>query len=765
MSTASVSIPVPGSGFGAAVDVSSLVGEKTVALSGRYRGAYVLYGSHDGVRFAPLLIFNAGGIEGIKLTFRGSFAWVKLKSLAQGAAGVSAAVSGLSIAGGNSFASLGVGTVLDLGNDLYQVDLNFMGFGQVNGAVVVEGSLDGFGFNPIGEFASTQAGASLLGGGSGIEFSPVACSDRIRYVRLNVQGNADPGFIVTVGGARSDAGGSETLAAAYAAGMSSVDQTMVLSDAKGGKVVFDATGAGFTGAEAVDILGHQGRGGLCVGPSNLGIGMDPGDAPYFLDPASVDNVAIGIGGTVGTGVGSVVIGNGCSSYASSAVIIGQFSGTSATPSSDSQVAIGNGVVSSGESSVSVGKGSGSFGINAVAVGPGCQAQSDSGLVLGNGSTSAWIGDVVIGTSSETRGLFGSRVVIGNNSWADFGDDVVAIGEGVQAGGANSVAVGQGTQTSGENEVALGCGATVAAAFTGGGIAIGNLANVNGDRSIVLGVQDGTGATPVVVQGSDSVAIGSSGFFQQTGVYGDQSLAVGWDSSVQGDNSICIGSSSVAWGVYSVALGNGASSGTQYQFPAGIGDDIAVGNGASVEGLRNLGIGTGAGVGGTFLVTETDQVFVDCVAVGSASWVHGTSSVAIGNTALVGDANLQPRYDSCVAIGNQASVQADRGLALGYHAGVSGHDGMAFGNQASAGSGEIVFSSSAGGGASRFEVVGSTAGNPDLFSFDVSQVGAANTTAFTLLVTKHDGLTTVALPVSLSAPDPITNMSALQVLNT
>jgi hypothetical protein len=105
MSTVSVSIPVPSSGFGAAVDVSGLVGQKTVALSGRYRGAYVLYGSHDGSRFAPLLIFNAGGIEGIKQTFGGSFAWVRLKSLASNASGVSAAVSGLSVAGGNSFTS------------------------------------------------------------------------------------------------------------------------------------------------------------------------------------------------------------------------------------------------------------------------------------------------------------------------------------------------------------------------------------------------------------------------------------------------------------------------------------------------------------------------------------------------------------------------------------------------------------------------------------------------------------------------------------
>ena len=261
MSTATVSIPVPVSGFGAAADVSALVGAKTVALAGRFRGAYVLYGSHDGSRYAPLLIFNAGGIEGIRQTFNGSFAWLRLKSLAGGASGVSCSVSGLSVPGDNSFGSVGLGSVVDLGTDQYQVDLNFMGFGKVRGAVVVEGSLDGVGWNPIGEFASEGAGSSLLAGGGEIELSPVATEARIRYVRLVVQGSVDGGFAVTVGGARSESsGGSGTLAVDYANGAGVADQTMVLSDARGGGIVVDASGAGFTGGVALSVEGVGGVG-------------------------------------------------------------------------------------------------------------------------------------------------------------------------------------------------------------------------------------------------------------------------------------------------------------------------------------------------------------------------------------------------------------------------------------------------------------------------------------------------------------------------
>jgi hypothetical protein len=56
-----VSIPVPLSdGEGSPVNVSSYVGRKTFELSGNYQGRITILGSHDGILYAPLLLFDAG---------------------------------------------------------------------------------------------------------------------------------------------------------------------------------------------------------------------------------------------------------------------------------------------------------------------------------------------------------------------------------------------------------------------------------------------------------------------------------------------------------------------------------------------------------------------------------------------------------------------------------------------------------------------------------------------------------------------------------
>jgi hypothetical protein len=566
MSTVSMNIPVPSSGFGLAVDVSSLVGEKTVALSGRYRGAYVLYGSHDGSRFAPLLIFNAGGIEGIRQTFKGAFAWLKLKSLATGAAGVSASVSGLSVTGDNSFTSLGVGTV---GNDAYQVDLNFMGFGQLNGAVVVEGSLDGIGFNPIGEFASSGAGASLLGGGSGIEFSPVVTKDRVRYVRLNVQGSAEAGFLVTVGGAMSEAGGgAETLAEAYAAGMTSVDQTMIVLAGNGGRVVFDGRGLPplppfpSGSSETVRILGIPGTAQLTLGPRNIAIGMNGTPGIVNMQAGADSCVALGDNITVYGGA-------------------------------EASIAIGVSVVIGGSQQVAIGSGAHTLADGAVALGSAIAGGGDS-------------------------------VAIGSHSGADVNG--VAIGNGASAYAANSIAMGYNART-------------------------GQLS----EQNVVLGVNSVINDTDVysnnVVVGHDVAAACSS------------SIAIGGLSAI-GDVSIvstadlAIGPSSACFGSYDVALGSGASVGTNLP-----------------------------------LVTPSD---------------YGT------------------------ALGSLSSVMGQYGVAVGYDSSVTGDNGIAIGYLASAGAGEVVFSSSAAGGANKFEVVGSTAGNPDLVKFDVSSMFSGLDTSMFLL---------------------------------
>lgn len=51
-----LTIPVPAlNGEGLPLDVSGLVAEKTFYFSGNFEGEYVILGSHDDLRFVPLL--------------------------------------------------------------------------------------------------------------------------------------------------------------------------------------------------------------------------------------------------------------------------------------------------------------------------------------------------------------------------------------------------------------------------------------------------------------------------------------------------------------------------------------------------------------------------------------------------------------------------------------------------------------------------------------------------------------------------------------
>ena len=488
MSTQTVIIPVPSSGGGSSVDVSALVGEKTVILSGRYQGAYVLYGSHDGSHFAPLLIFNAGGIESIRQTFSGALSQVRLKSLASNVNGVSASISGLSVSSDNSFASIGpvgkgLSGVVDLGDSAYQTDLNFMGFGRLNGVVVVEGSSDGVGFNPIGEFSAGPSGSSLLGGG-GIEFSPLGTADKVRYVRLNVLGDVDS-FLVTIGGAQSESGGGggETLAEAYLAGVMSVDQTMNLTDSNGGKIVIDASGAGFTGQEAVDILGPAYWGGLCVGPQNLGIGT-AASPPYFI--SGQFNVAIGPYITVVAGDSSVLLGEATQSWGDVGVSIGY-----AAQNGLGSVSIGNLSRALPIGAVAMGLGAQANAAGTVAIGWGSQANGDYSIAAGYLSHANYDGDVVIGSDSSTSESSsmspGNNVVIGSGSSAVDESNVV-IGDSCGMTGPYSdhlVVIGSDNAvTSLETSVMIGQSITVVSSGEADNIIVGHQITV-GDQTGLL----------------------------------------------------------------------------------------------------------------------------------------------------------------------------------------------------------------------------------------------------------------------------------------
>lgn len=54
-------VPVPLiNGDGVALDVSGMVAHKTFYLSGTYTGRYVILGSHDNIKYVPILSFDGG---------------------------------------------------------------------------------------------------------------------------------------------------------------------------------------------------------------------------------------------------------------------------------------------------------------------------------------------------------------------------------------------------------------------------------------------------------------------------------------------------------------------------------------------------------------------------------------------------------------------------------------------------------------------------------------------------------------------------------
>ena len=271
MSISIVNIVVPTSGDGPITSIANLVGEKTVVLSGTFSGRYVLLGSQDDAHFVPVAFFNSDGRESIEVTLRLALSSVRVRSEAVGSSGVTMNVSGVLSVGANQFATIaaipagssGQQPVIDLDAALppagVEQDLGFLCVGSFEGQLVVEGSLDGTHFCPIGSgFKADRRPPSLLGGSQPLEFSPMPTPDLVRYVRVSLSGVASSLVTVTFGGSNPGSGGpsaTTTLAQAYANGVISADQTIVLLNTRGGGVVIDGTAGGFTGAYTLDVRG------------------------------------------------------------------------------------------------------------------------------------------------------------------------------------------------------------------------------------------------------------------------------------------------------------------------------------------------------------------------------------------------------------------------------------------------------------------------------------------------------------------------------
>ena len=270
----------------------------------------------------------------------------------------------------------------------------------------------------------------------------------------------------------------------------------------------------------------------------------------------------------------------------------------------------------------------------------------------------------------------------------------------QANAVRSIAIGQGAKSDTEDSVAMGTSAYVASGsnYKGEGyvrgVAIGNRATSKGIQGVAIGntaahyrdnaVAIGNAATTYA---KDGVAIGNnaeSGIQNDPTVKVNNSVAVGNSARAHGGSGVALGNDTYALGGSSVAAGNAAWA---------LGErSTAIGNNAHSEGYGSIAMGREASA-----LSTQDGDKKNVVAIGDDAQATGSRSIALGvsaqagtlervrdskvykdNDQLITQLKAKKEVTDAVAIGSEASVQANEGLALGSKATVNNVRGVALG---------------------------------------------------------------------------------------
>jgi len=248
----------------------------------------------------------------------------------------------------------------------------------------------------------------------------------------------------------------------------------------------------------------------------------------------------------------------------------------------------------------------------------------------------------------------------------FGKDAVAsgtaataVGEAASATSSSTTAMGKGAIASGTSSTAMGVGASAGAINT---IAIGATASaaasgassLGNETSIVSGATNGTAVGFQANLGSTcthSVAVGDNAFLNSSA----KSIAIGWGAGDTGstgilgaENNIAIGDGAYVTGKNEcIAVGTLAGAGnTQFEH-----DDIAIGNSATIFGIRNVGIGFGPNIGGGTGLSASH----DTVLLGAATGDWGGSFRQ--SNALIGGSTAFPITDVWFGSGQNSGGSA------------------------------------------------------------------------------------------------------------
>ena len=327
---------------------------------------------------------------------------------------------------------------------------------------------------------------------------------------------------------------------------------------------------------------------------------------------------------------------------------------------------------------------------AAAIGTAASAQGKASLAMGHSALATGDQSIAIGSANPTP------------KYDDKGTPYTAYdgATNTQANAARSIAIGQGAKSNTEDSVAMGTGANVASGSNykgeayARGVAIGNRATSQGIQGVAIGNGAAHYRDNAVALGNnaqtrakDGIAIGNnaeSGIKNDPNYKVNNSVAVGNSARAHGGSGVALGNDTYALGGSSVAAGNAAWA---------LGErSTAIGNNAHSEGYGSIAMGREASA-----LSTQDGDKKNVVAIGDDAQATGSRSIALGvsaqagtlervrdssvykdNDQLITQLKAKKEVTDAVAIGSEASVQANEGLALGSKATVNNVRGVALG---------------------------------------------------------------------------------------
>ncbi len=190
--------------------------------------------------------------------------------------------------------------------------------------------------------------------------------------------------------------------------------------------------------------------------------------------------------------------------------------------------------------------------------------------------------------------------------------------------------------------------------------------------------------------------------------GRENLVVGHLSNVDGDNSIAVGTETTSKGVSAIAIGTASLAGAaEGEDHSELYNPIAIGHAAHATATATIAIGleakassqnsyafglqaTATATNATAIGTDASALANETVAIGQAAKASGQNSNAFGSkasatekNALALGTNSEASADSAVAVGNDSTVTGASAVAIGASATSTGKWSTALGDSANA----------------------------------------------------------------------------------